>query len=585
MAYWQPPPAAMQQAPSMMAGVGSMGALGGSVQFSPSPSANTRPPVVGQSDDTFYRLFDRMLATAPAGGLDSPVRQTSASMLLSPSQKPRTNQVAAAYVADPSDLLDQHVAYQLRQNPSAAAFISMQRKQPGRYTLNGRDISVEWKHADAAGGQGHLVCVDGSTKQPFSEYIKKQPGPQQPQQARRQQSMPPSAQTAGASSQQHLPPHLRSPQLNGRGPSLATGSSHVQLQPRSYVEDKQDPLDAHVAYYLRHNQDIHAKVPVVRKCPGYYDIAGREVKVEWQHGNQAGQGQLLAVDGPLRQPFADYMRKSEANVEYCSNGLDSGAIHGIPQERRLTFGDQQHIYSRLDAMKVAKTQAQYREKAADYVQQGVDVPGDLMDRYQRTVSQKLGQARNFKRPTRPGREQNGATAPQVAAPQIAIAQPVAPQTAQSPGRARPQSPGRGPEASVGVRTLENMPGIAWRPPPGSPMPSASRRGASPGPGFGSPASPYTGNALSPQRAAAGYGSVYPMPAMPAGPASGGSPMFVPPSRDPSGSSVNLLLQGAAAKAGAVPHWDLKAPATWAQPAPVAGVPPGVVGSYVAPRYR
>merc|ERR1719436_1622178 len=47
------------------------------------------------------------------------------------------------------------------------------------------------------------------------------------------------------------------------------------------------------------------------------------------------------------------------------------------------------MYSRLEAMKVAKEQALVREKAANYVKDGREVPQDLMMKYKKTIQQKL----------------------------------------------------------------------------------------------------------------------------------------------------------------------------------------------------
>merc|ERR1719356_569374 len=79
------------------------------------------------------------------------------------------------YVGDPNDLLDQHVAYQLKKNPEAQKRIKVARKSPGVYDLNGHEIQVEWKYADQPGEMGHLVCVDGPLRQPFSDYIQSMP--------------------------------------------------------------------------------------------------------------------------------------------------------------------------------------------------------------------------------------------------------------------------------------------------------------------------------------------------------------------------------------------------------------------------
>jgi hypothetical protein len=130
------------------------------------------------------------------------------------------------------------------------------------------------------------------------------------------------------------------------------------------VADPQDLLDQHVAWYLRHHDDVWQQNAVERKIPGVYIINLREVKVDWQHGDEDQKGFLVVLDGPLRQPFSRYMEMSEEDAEYTENGLQSMSIHNIPVEQRLSFPEQGKVTNRLEAMKIAKQQAMMREKAA-----------------------------------------------------------------------------------------------------------------------------------------------------------------------------------------------------------------------------
>lgn len=157
-----------------------------------------------------------------------------------------------------------------------------------------------------------------------------------------------------------------------------------------YIADSDDLLDQHVAYYFRHHAEIYRRHHIVRKRPGVYELNGREIAVEWQYGVLPGeQGFLVAIDGPLRQPFADYMAHSEANAEYVSQGLGTNALSAVPQHARMTFDDNSKPYSRLEAMKVAKEQALVRERAAEYAQQGMAPPMDLRKQYEKTLAKKL----------------------------------------------------------------------------------------------------------------------------------------------------------------------------------------------------
>lgn len=161
-------------------------------------------------------------------------------------------------------------------------------------------------------------------------------------------------------------------------------------QPYEVCQD--DLLDQHVAYYLRHHPEIHSQHSIHRLRAGVYALDRREVHMEWQHvENTSRQGFLVIVDGPLRQPFADYMEMTEKNAEYDFKSCHVGSLHSIPKEQRMSFHDNDKVYTRLEAMKVAAEQAAFREKHADYVKEGTEVPDDLMMKYKKTVQQKLGQ--------------------------------------------------------------------------------------------------------------------------------------------------------------------------------------------------
>lgn len=236
--------------------------------------------------------------------------------------------------------------------------------------------------------------------------------------------------------------------------------------PSTYVADKEDLLDQHVAYYLRHHPDVHRRHHLVRKRPGVYELNGREVLVEWQYATEpGGQGHLVVLDGPLRQPFSDYMECNEYNAEYDTQSIGSrSALHQIPKDKRMSFGDQHKVYTRLEAMKVAKEQALVRETHADYLKDGRSAPNDLMDKYKKTISQKLGPYRR--------------SAPQPESPPQATPPPAASSTQPATNGAPKQSPQPTP-------AVQNH-----KPPTGSPSPQAPAYGMQP-PGYQPPGYPGT----------------------------------------------------------------------------------------------
>eukprot|EP00929_Paragymnodinium_shiwhaense_P043650 TRINITY_DN22431_c0_g1_i1.p1 TRINITY_DN22431_c0_g1~~TRINITY_DN22431_c0_g1_i1.p1 ORF type:complete len:497 (+),score=59.07 TRINITY_DN22431_c0_g1_i1:87-1577(+) len=243
----------------------------------------------------------------------------------------------------------------------------------------------------------------------------------------------------------------------------------------------QDPVDVEMARFLRHHP-LAQRLSVEKAQPGIYNIGGRSVEVQFQAAAVPGApGSLLVIDGPLKQPLADYVMRSEQNIEYTHQGLEREAIEGIPKSERMTFLVPD-LHCRLDAMKVAKAQAQYRKMAADCVQRGNAVPEDLMDKYERSLSQKLGHARRSRR-SPPQRQ---------AAPSFRQPPPPAPcggmmgpvmmpppdNVYTSPARVRPTSPVPGRDVSPGPPAIDAPAGIFWNPPGTSP----ARRAHSPLPG-------------------------------------------------------------------------------------------------------
>mmetsp|Transcript_74642 Transcript_74642/g.207481 ORF Transcript_74642/g.207481 Transcript_74642/m.207481 type:complete len:475 (+) Transcript_74642:57-1481(+) len=152
-----------------------------------------------------------------------------------------------------------------------------------------------------------------------------------------------------------------------------------------------DVVDQQVEHFLHCHPQVARKHKVLRKGFGVYEVDGHEVWIEWQHAATPTQGYLVVVDGPLRQPFADYMAMTEANAFYDSGSVAKTIpLHHVPKEKRMTFDDKHQRYDRLDAMKVAKEQALIRERAASFVNEGRGVPIELVEKYNRSLQRKLG---------------------------------------------------------------------------------------------------------------------------------------------------------------------------------------------------
>lgn len=178
-----------------------------------------------------------------------------------------------------------------------------------------------------------------------------------------------------------------SSRADSQSPSRAQLYTSVQMPLQSMLPSMSQPQDFihhNLCFMLQQHRHIAERHAVARRGQGIYIIDGIEVNIEWQ------SGVLVVVDGPLRQPLLDYLMVSEVNAEYDSNSIaKTSALHHVPKERRMTFDDTHKKYSRLEAMRVAKEQASIREKAADYVRDGKQVPDELVRKYNKALRMRL----------------------------------------------------------------------------------------------------------------------------------------------------------------------------------------------------
>mmetsp|Transcript_155904 Transcript_155904/g.499841 ORF Transcript_155904/g.499841 Transcript_155904/m.499841 type:complete len:431 (+) Transcript_155904:76-1368(+) len=244
-----------------------------------------------------------------------------------------------------------------------------------------------------------------------------------------------------------------------------------------YAADTDDLLDQHIAYYLKHHPEVLQRHSIFRRRPGSYQLDGREVDIEWEYSaDPSGRGYLVVIDGPLRQPFADYMEDTDKNAQYQGQDVNKSSLHMIPKDRRISFNDTHKVYSRLEAMKVAKEQALCREKAAGYIKEGKEIPGDIITKYNKSLQVKLGMPRQ--QPQQRQMEER----PPAAAPAATPAPAASPAVASA--------------AAVQPRPLRQMGGVGAhtsQPPLPPTRPAAAGGGMPPGP-YTSPVpppSPYT----------------------------------------------------------------------------------------------
>eukprot|EP00451_Oxyrrhis_marina_P013220 CAMPEP_0204316474 /NCGR_PEP_ID=MMETSP0469-20131031/5415_1 /ASSEMBLY_ACC=CAM_ASM_000384 /TAXON_ID=2969 /ORGANISM="Oxyrrhis marina" /LENGTH=377 /DNA_ID=CAMNT_0051297251 /DNA_START=19 /DNA_END=1152 /DNA_ORIENTATION=- len=143
---------------------------------------------------------------------------------------------------------------------------------------------------------------------------------------------------------------------------ISESTSRRIKPPYKVVED--DPYDVHVEYFFKHRPDLWQGNSCVRKRSRIYDINGREVELDWHYATSPDeQGFLVVIDGPLWQPFLPYMEGTEAGAEYCDADARQ-ALHLVPRNEWVSFGFDAPTTGRLEAMRVAKQQAEIREQEA-----------------------------------------------------------------------------------------------------------------------------------------------------------------------------------------------------------------------------
>jgi len=267
-------------------------------------------------------------------------------------------------------------------------------------------------------------------------------------QERQKEPKPMDIQTMETMPMQQEPSFQHQPQQSTPPDSRRGSKEQPKESKSSYKGESEDLLDQHVAYFMRKHPEVRKKHNIQRKRAGVYQLDGREVEIEWQYASEpGGQGFLVVVDGPLRQPFKDYMMDTEANAQYEGQDIGKSNLHMISRDRRISFNDTHKVYSRLEAMKVAKEQALVREKAATYVKDGRDVPQhELMQRYKKNIQIKLGQHKP--KGQRPKKEEE---------------QP--PEAAAAPAPAMPQAPPAMPQAPPAMPQAPPTPAAASSPPP------------------------------------------------------------------------------------------------------------------------
>lgn len=189
------------------------------------------------------------------------------------------------------------------------------------------------------------------------------------------------------------------------GTSFMQSQAYRDREDQFMISDPEDLVDVKVAEYFKANPQVYLKTRVARSRPGVYCIYGREIVVDFEESDGVDRpmntpGQLVVKDGPLKQPFADYLAMKDTTAEYNSSVFQAkNNLQTIPKECRMTFNDPGCDYSRIDAMKVANEQAIVREAAAKVMMTQGQAPAvnRLRCKYEKTIDMKLGNNMRHKR--------------------------------------------------------------------------------------------------------------------------------------------------------------------------------------------
>eukprot|EP00916_Digyalum_oweni_P013304 GHVL01021818.1.p1 GENE.GHVL01021818.1~~GHVL01021818.1.p1 ORF type:complete len:295 (+),score=31.65 GHVL01021818.1:124-1008(+) len=135
--------------------------------------------------------------------------------------------------------------------------------------------------------------------------------------------------------------------------------------------DWKDPVDQEMAAFLKAYPKVYHENIISKVGERKYRINERVIDICLAHNNR-----MMIVDGPLQQPFADYMLGTGQNEVWNSQEQLCGkaapktaAISQVPVDHRMTFGDVgnpcgDEVGQRLKAMKDAHKQSKVRIKDA-----------------------------------------------------------------------------------------------------------------------------------------------------------------------------------------------------------------------------
>eukprot|EP01066_Platyproteum_vivax_P008098 Platyproteum_vivax@DN3327_c0_g1_i1.p1 len=129
-----------------------------------------------------------------------------------------------------------------------------------------------------------------------------------------------------------------------------------------YIPDASDMIDVRVADILNENPPLMHTLSITRQSKGQYTICNREVRVTLGYEFKCSKPLVSVTDGPLRQPFLQYMRSSDKEMEFEPVAV-SNKVFDIPTHQRLSWKANATL-DRIQAMKLATKEAKARDDLA-----------------------------------------------------------------------------------------------------------------------------------------------------------------------------------------------------------------------------
>lgn len=129
------------------------------------------------------------------------------------------------------------------------------------------------------------------------------------------------------------------PQTKLLGGSYLLSDAYREREMQFFISDPEDIIDVQVAKYFEDKPHVYLSTRLTRVSLGIYSMqSGRCIEVAWDEASGPNdEGELVVKDGPLRQPFADYMDLKDSTAEYNSSMFVKNSVQASPQDKSMNL--------------------------------------------------------------------------------------------------------------------------------------------------------------------------------------------------------------------------------------------------------